>query len=435
MQTDEERALQRRLNLIIAGLVVLILAILVTFLLSRKQQLGSASISQAFAQNIVSPFRESSQDLYFYTGHGFADLNLSTLKTKQLGGLRTLPQTLPNVQWYKDGAVIRTANYDLFDELGMSVASDPSNVDGSNPIYLWYVPFNAAPIPLDKHVLSSYVDQASGTIYYLQQGDALNSNLVKAYSIKNGTTTTLSVANITSDSQIVFADNGTVFIMLGGNVPRLLAHTDGTADRTVLGNVFNSSTASANQSFVMTNVHFAVLLRSNGSGDDLDTYNLDTGEFKVIIHNFKGTLNTDSGSSVMASGTSDKKITFTSITSANDSHTESIVKPSGNTSSAYQISNKELVYVDNVSRAYLVSSDKADLANLPTVKSTGLEKAIAPSNDYSVVNQLNNATNGNSYALYLADPAASSGAEFLQNAIKAGYDPNQLMLQILTKLN
>lgn len=412
--------------LVVLGFAVVgAIAYLLITLASSK---STAYLSDPFVQNINKPFKIDANQLYFTTGHGFASLNTNN-STTQLGATRTLPKNPTSVEWTKTGAAMQASNYTIFDDLGSLV---PATNFGSSdkPTYAWYVPFEGAPVVLDKNTSSLYADANTGIIYYLWKiNPAADGALLRTYSTKDGTRGQFMPQGISGSFRIVYTAGDYVWALYGyGKDLSLIKYGKDGTETEIARNVFNSDVATVNSPLVMISESYFVAVQQDNQKAVLFTY--DVGQKKRIPLNkdFTGTLNRGSGSAIYANSTTSNKAVTLRITGVDKTQETSVVLPEGSLTHVFDWGNNKLG-VNLLKQASLISSNQAVTQNLPKIKSAGLEKAINSNHQgtlYTVSIDLSNAATSNSYSVDIYPPYAQNQSILLEDIKAAGYDLNQL---------
>lgn len=417
------------LNLLIVTVIIVILIVLGLYLLSRRQSQASGAISAPFAQNIRYPYRANDNQLYFFTGHGFASLDTRSFKTTTLGQPRVMPDSLANLDFTQNGAVIRSSKYTFFDDLG-------NNVDGTQlgmavkDSRLWYVPFEGRVIYIDTNVTSSYVNFATSEIYYTTWNNITQKGEIRK--LKAGATRSQLLSNsaLSSDlHRIVYASGSDVYFLNKSSAPTELLKLSNKQVTSVASNVFDSTTIGVSGLFVMPSADYYVSVQSpaaEGQTSNLVRYDINSKTETEIRASFTGTLNLD-GDTVVANGIDGNKLYISTVSKDQTNTPVTVDEPKGTISPAFQ-SSQDFIGLNELSQAVLVSSAPTNRAT-PAIRSGGLERVINTTNQkkiYDVSIILANDPTAGSYNVNIYKPYEKNIATFFKDVRAAGYDPNQL---------
>ncbi len=428
---NEDVSSHKKLNLIMLVLGVVFIASLIALFFYYRQSKTNAYSSQPFAQNILFPGKVDEKNLYFYTGHGLASMDSSTYTTQQQGDTHLMPENLTDLRWTKTGAAILSANYTIFDDLGKLVPGKELGSDNKTP-YLWYMPFTGPPQVIAGSVASIFSDPANNNIYYTTKNDPnADGSYLKVFSTDTKTAQNFTEQGIIDAFRIVRADKDNVWALTGfGTEISLVRYGRTGGPQTLFSNVFNSATASVNSPFIMPNSKLFVALQQDGESSKLVSFTLGAKKPQTIKKNFTGTLMQGGNDEVIALSPADKNFVISSIVNGKEVGALTYKQPVGNTSAAFLFGGKYIA-VNDSSQALIVSKNKADTQNLPSIKNTGLEKVISKTNQgklYSLDIDLSNSATSNTYDVAIFQPFAENTATLIADIKAAGYDPNQLNL-------
>ncbi|MEO5627569.1 MAG: hypothetical protein ABIQ89_01635 [Candidatus Saccharimonadales bacterium] len=427
---NEKTPLSKALSALIVVLGLTLVGLAAFFAYRYFSTRPNAYVSGPFAQNIQFPYRADGDQLYFYTGHGFASMDVTTKKTKQLGEARLLPNTPSSVQWTKGGAYILASSYTIFDDLGSMVPST-SLGQSSKAAYLWYVPFTGKPVVVDKNVSTYYVDFATSVAYYHWK---INPNadgaLLKDYSPATGVSQNLLASGLGDAFKVVFASGGDVWALTGfGRTTSLMKYNPLKEPETISKDVFGTSSATVDGPFVMPNASFYVATITNDKKSQLISYDTATNKTVVVDKDFSGTINRGSDKLVFANSTKKQIATIRRFSSAADYSSLSAKLKDGSIVSSFEAGNNWL-NIDLLNQARVMAKTQSETKGLPTIKNTGLEKALQATGAYDISIDLSNAATSNTYAVNVYPPYPNNVAALLQQISAAGYDSNQLQLQL-----
>lgn len=413
--------------IVLLGLALLGLGIFFVFRLLGSKP--SAYISAPFAQNINYPYKIDDNQLYFYTGHGFATMDIHTGLTKQLGQARVLPNTPTSVQWTKDGAFVQASSYTIFDELGAMVPATSLGQDGK-ATYLWYVPFTGTPVVVDKNVSTFYVDSNTGMAYYHWKiNPAADGALLKTYSATDGARQTFQTGSDGS-FRIVYGAGDALWALTGyGETINLVKYNLTGPSQDLAKNIFGSKNATVEGPLVMISDKYYVASLNSDKKSVLVAYDLVSKKSHTIDKDFTGSINRGSAQAIFANSSQGKKIETVRITSPEQHTSLTAELNEGSISSTHDAGNNWLS-VDLLNRAHIMSTDQAATQGWPEIKSGGLDKVVKSNDQYDLSIDLSNAATSNSYAINVY-PAYPQNVDSLLKAIQAaGYDPNQLELHL-----
>lgn len=429
MNDSYEAQKKQYATFVLTALVLIIFSLLVLILVKVFVSRPNAYLSEPFAQNIRFPYVTDATHLYFYTGHGFASLDVNTYKTEQLGSIRVLPSNPTNVGWLKDGSVIQTSSYTILDELGSLVPSDAFINSADKPSYVWFVPFDGKPMVVAKNVTSSYIDQENRLIYYSASNKFEGETFARVYSLSDHSYKELPwtpseknrIVYVTGDSLYVLEGEGTEVALLK------IARADGNT-QTILDNVFASKYATVNDQLLMVNDSYFVAVQHNNKKNRLITYDINKKKTHVLDEDFDGFINS-SGGSVFASKATKDKYQIDKIDSSNKHRKIVATEPNSSPTSVLDFGEK-LIVTNRLTQASVMSANKEEIKNVPAIKGGGLEKAIDRQHLGSLydvsIDLINKGTTNNAYAVLIYDPHDINMKIFLDDTKKAGYDPNQL---------
>lgn len=412
--------------IVVLGLVLLGLAIFFAIRLFGNKPTGF--ISAPFAQNIRYPYKIDSNQIYFYTGHGFGSLDVKTGLTKQLGQPRIMPSEPTSVQWTKDGAYVQASSYTIFDELGAMVPSTSLGQD-DKATYLWYVPFDGKPVVVDKNVSTFYADPNTGKAYYHWKiNPGADGALLRTYMPSTNTQAKFMDAGVDGSFKIVFAEGETIWAMRGyGQATTLTRYGPTSSNEDLVTNIFGSSNATLQNPFVMINSRFYVAAVTAGEKSQLVAYDLAAKKSYTLESDFTGSINQGSYETVFANSSNGKKIKTTKINSPEKYSSLSAELEEGSISSTYD-AGSNWISVDLLNRARVMSPDQEATQGWPQIKNSGLDKVIPNNEQYEVAIDLSNAATANRYGVIVYPPYEQNVANLMAAIKAAGYDPNQLDL-------
>ncbi len=426
----EENQPNKLLNLVLAGLAVLTLGLAGYLIFSWMSSRPNTQISKPFAQNINFPAKADESHLVFYTGHGFALLDTTSHQTSQLGATRILPTTPTSVQWAKNGAFIRAANYTIFDDLGSKIA--PKYLGSvQKPSYLWYVPFTGNPVVVDEFVESTFADTVNSTVYYTTRSD--EGYTISMFDANTNTSKVIVEGQGTAVPRVVYGSQGIAYALVqsGDRATQLIRYGKSGSPEVIQENILGTGGQGAgeNTAFVMPSDAYAVFVRPNNKTSELVTYSLSTRKTKVLVKDFSGTINI-SGEQVFANGHNGDNLVFTRIDGPTSTQRYIASQAGGSISNTFGFATN-LITVNQLAQAMTVSKQSGDTKNLPEIKSTGLEKIIDKQHlgkQYDLSIDLTNAATGNTYIANIYPDYVKNSTLLMDDIKAAGYDPNQLVI-------
>lgn len=415
---------RRNIIVIVSVLAFIGLFALILSLQNRKTTLTA---SQPFATNFKYAHQFDKNNIFYFTGSGFASYDTDTYKSRPLGPVYALPTATVEVKWSPKGALIHATGYSETDQLYPELFKQSLS---PNRYYWWLVNFETGAItlvgnPASKADVSNAVWQDEDHFLYTEIPSS-NSKTVNVISGslkgKPSTVTTLPVGATLVDA----TTSGALYTQPDGDIDNLMSLNLSTK---------KTRTAVKNTSAVLAAHNGSALIVTDADKNDKKEYEFKQqivrGTLKLYQDGNTTTIGSDFSGSAAWYNKDNRWLAVSRDTKANNlayanngkKTTQYSIKPLPNSDIQYQALGQigENYLLSNGSNELLVAA-RNTATNLPSIKSIESLKGIIESNYYFTYND----DRGELTAYILQNPYQTNVGAVQERIKSLGHDPYQL---------